>query len=78
MAMSFLELVRVNVEVLYIFQSLPLIRRDDLRTMQKTTVTDILVENEICFFTCFYRSPSQDHNDFGNFCSELNTNINNN
>ena len=46
--------------------------------MQKTTVTDILVENEICFFTCFYRSPSQDHNDFGNFCSELNTNINNN
>ena len=32
------------------------------------------------FFTCFYRSPSQSHDEFENFCSELNlllTNINN-
>ena len=32
-------------------------------------------------FTCFYRSPSQSHDELENFCSELNlllTNINNN
>ena len=33
------------------------------------------------FFTCFYSSPSQSHDEFENFCSELNlllTNINSN
>ena len=33
------------------------------------------------FFTCFYRSPNQSHDELENFCSELNlllTNINNN
>ena len=64
----------------YFKQSLPLIRRDDLRTMQETIVTEISVENEACFFTCFYRSPSHSHNELENFCSELNlllTTINN-
>ena len=44
-------------------------------------MTEISVKNETCFFTCFYRSPSQSHDEFENFCSELNlllTNINNN
>ena len=66
---------------IYFKQSLPLIRRDDLSTMQETIVTEISVENETCFFTRFDRSPSQSHNEFENFCSELNlllTNINNN
>ena len=66
---------------IYFKQSLPLIRRDDLSTMQEAIVTEISVENEACFFTCFYRSPSQSHDEFENFCSELNlllTNINNN
>ena len=38
------------------------------------------MENETYFFTCFYRSPSQSHDELENFCSELNlllTNINN-
>ena len=41
-------------------QSLPLIRRDDLSTMQEAIVTEISVKNETCFFTCFflYRSDS--------------------
>ena len=66
---------------IYFKQSLPLIRRDDLSTMQEAIVTEISVENETCFFTCFYRPPSQSHYELENFCSELNlllTNINNN
>ena len=66
---------------IYFKQTLPLIRRDDLSTMQETIVTEISVENETCFLTCFYRSPSQSHDELENFCSELNlllTNTNNN
>ena len=60
---------------------MPLIRRDDLSTMQKAIVTEISVKNETYFFTFFYRSQSQSHDEFENFCSELNLlliNINNN
>ena len=35
---------------IYFKQSLPLIKRDDLSTMQETIVTEISVENETCFF----------------------------
>ena len=62
-------------------QSLPLIRRDDLSTIQETIVAEISVENATCFLKCLYRSPSQSHDELENFCSELNvllTNINNN
>ena len=65
---------------IYFKPSLPLIRKDDLSAMQETIATEISVENEPCFFTCFYRSPSQNHDELENFCSELNlllTNINN-
>ena len=40
--------------------------------MQEAIVTEISVKNETCFFKCFYRSPSQSHDEFENFCSELN------
>ena len=36
-------------DCMYFKQPSPLIRRDDLSTMQETTVTEILVENETCF-----------------------------
>ena len=52
-----------------------------ISAMQEAIVTEISVKNETCFFTCFCRSPSQSHDEFGNFCSELNlllTSINNN
>ena len=35
---------------IYFKQSLPLIRRDDLSTMQEAIVTEISVKNETCFF----------------------------
>ena len=66
---------------IYYKQFLPLIRRDDLSTMQETIVTEISVKNETCFLKCFYRSTSQSHDKLENFRSELNlllTNINNN
>ena len=66
---------------IYFKQSLPLIRRDDLNAMQEAIVTEISVKNGTYFFTFFYRSPSQSHDEFENFCSELNLlliNINNN
>ena len=55
-------------------QSLPLIRRE-------TIVKQISVNNEAYLLTCFYRSVSQDHDEFHNFCSKVNlrlTNMNNN
>ena len=66
---------------IYFKQSLPLIRRDDLSTMQEAIVTVTSVEYETCFFICFHRSRSQSHDELKNFFSELNlllTNINNN
>ena len=77
MAIPLLELiilVTINAEVLglYFKQSLPLIRRDDLSTIKENIVTETSVKTETCFFTSFYRSPSQNHDEFENFCSELN------
>ena len=66
---------------IYFKQSLPLIRRDDVSTMQEAIVTEISVKNETCFFTWAYRSQSQTRDEFKNFSSEQNlllTNINNN
>ena len=48
---------------------------------RKTTVKQSSVNNKTCLLTCFYRSPSQDHDELHNCCPELNlrlTNINNN
>ena len=36
---------------IYFKQSLPLIRRDDVSTMQEAIVTEISVKNKTCFFT---------------------------
>ena len=38
---------------IYFKQSLPLIRNDNLSTVQKTIVTEIPVENEACFYMLF-------------------------
>ena len=55
-------------------QSLPFIKRE-------TIVKQISVNNEAYLLACFYRSVSQDHDEFHNFCSKVNhrlTNMNNN
>ena len=44
-------------------------------------MTEIIVDNEKCFFTCLYRSPNQNHEELENFSSNLDlllSNINDN
>ena len=65
---------------MYFKESLPLINRSDLSNMKECLVTEINVNNEKCFFTCLYRSPSQSHDELKSFCSSLDSllsNINN-
>ena len=54
---------------LYFKESLPLIRRNDLTNIKDCIVTEINVNNEKCFFTCLYRSPSQSHDELERFCA---------
>ena len=54
---------------MYFKKSLPLIRRSDLSNIRECLVTEIDVNNEKCFFTCLYRSPSQGHEELESFCS---------
>ena len=52
---------------LYFKESLPLIRRNDLTNIKDCLVTEINVNNEKCFFTFLYRSPSQGHYELKRF-----------
>ena len=65
----------------YFKEHLPLSRRNDLRILQEYLLTEIIVDNEKCFFTCLYRSPNQNHEELENFSSNLDlllSNINDN
>ena len=53
---------------MYYKEHLPLIKRDDLRILDNCLVTEIRSQNEKCFLTCIYRSPSQKPDEFENFC----------
>ena len=56
---------------LYFKEHLPLIRRNDLSILQECLVTEIIVDNEKCFFTFLYRSPNQSHEELENFSFNL-------
>ena len=62
---------------MYFKESLPLINRSDLSNMKECLVTEINVNNEKCFFTCLYRSPSQSHEELESFCSSLDSLLSN-
>ena len=53
---------------IYSKESLPLIRRNYLTNIKDCIVTEINVNNEKCFITCLYRSPSQSHDELERFC----------
>ena len=53
---------------IYYKEKISLIKRDDLRTLDNCLVTEIRSQNEKCFLTCIYRSPSQSPDEFENFC----------
>ena len=49
---------------IYYKEHIPLILRDDINTLDNCLVTEIRSQNEKCFLTCIYRSPSQDQDEF--------------
>ena len=53
---------------IYSKEHIPLIKRDDLCMLDECLVTEIRSQNEKCFLTCIYRSPSQNCDEFDNFC----------
>ena len=57
----------------YYKEHIPLVRRDDLCTLNNCLVTKTRLENEKCFLTCLYQSPSQTQHEFENFCRNLDT-----
>ena len=57
----------------YYKEHIPLVRRDDLCTFSNCLVTEIHLQNEECFLTCLYQSPSQTQHEFENFCANLDT-----
>ena len=62
-------------------EHLPLTRINYLNVLQECLETEIIVDNEKFFFTCFYKSPNQNHEELENFSSNLHlllSNINNN
>ena len=62
---------------IYYKESIPLILRDDINTLDNCLVTEIRSQNEQCFLTCIYRSPSQNQDEFKNFCTNFDILLNN-
>ena len=56
---------------IYYKEHIPLILRDDINTLDNCLVTEIRSQNENCFLTCIYRSPSQNQDEFKNFCTNF-------
>ena len=52
----------------YYKEHIPLIKQDDICTLDNCLVTEIHSQSEKCFLTCIYRSPSQNNEEFENFC----------
>ena len=52
---------------IYYQEHIPLILWDDINTLENCLVTEIRSQNEKCFLTCIYRSPSQNQDGFKNF-----------
>ena len=70
---------RCGAGCLYIFQTILTINQRRWSYCNAKNHSHRDFSDETCFFTCFYRSPSQDHDELDNFWSELYlTNITNN
>ena len=62
---------------IYYKEHIPLTLRDDINTLDNCLVTEIRSQNEECFLTCIYRSPSQNQDEFKNFCTNFDILLNN-
>ena len=58
-------------------EHIPLILRDDINTLDNCPVTEIRSQNEKCFLTCIHRPPSQNQDEFENFCTNFDILLNN-
>ena len=61
---------------IYYKDFLSLIKRDDITNVKKCLIAVITVDNEKCFFTCFYRSQ-KNCGQFSGFCKDFNILLNN-
>ena len=50
---------------------IPLIKRDNICTLDNYLITEIRSQRNKCFLTCMHRSPSQNHEEFETFCVNL-------
>ena len=62
---------------IYYKEHIPLVKHDDICTLDNCLVPEIRSQNDKCFLTCIYRSPSQNHDGFQNFCAKFDTLLNN-
>ena len=62
---------------IYYKDFLPLIKKDDITDLKECLVMEIIVDGKKCFFTCLYRSPSQNYNQFSDFCKDFSILLNN-
>ena len=56
---------------LYYKEHLPLSRKIDVCKLNECAVTEIIVNKEICFLRCLYRSPNQNQEQFESFFENL-------
>ena len=56
---------------IYFKEHIPLIKRDDICTLDNCLVTEIRSLGEKNFLTCVCHSPSQNHDEFEDFCTKL-------
>ena len=56
---------------IYYKEHITLISHDNLCTLDNCLVTEIRSQNEKCFLTCAYRSPSQSEEEFEIFCTKF-------
>ena len=56
---------------IYYKEHIPLIKRDDICTLDNCLVTEIRSQSAKCFLTCIYRFPSQNNEEFENFCANF-------
>ena len=62
---------------IYYKEHIALVKSDDICTLDNCLVTKIHSQNEKCFSACIYCSPSQNHDEFQNFCAKFDTLLNN-
>ena len=52
---------------IYYKEHIPLIKRDDICTLDNYLLTEIRLQGEKCFLTCLYCSPSKSHDKCDDF-----------